>query len=124
MVMRPWQKFTLGILAAIMPLLSAYLLNQRQAQGNEERALAAYEVRRDSARAAERQQERAAHRPRSEPEASVLAGTKTDLDALADSAYAAADTTPVSVPPTTLGKLLGQRAKMIPAKALLKARRK
>ena len=115
------QQFILAVIVAIggiiVPIGTAYV-NGLQAKAKATSALSNYDEARSRGRSHR-------HPPTSVPAEEL--GRRTDMGALADSALAAAqagadrrvdDTAKVLVQPTGIGRMLGQRARYVPVRAL------
>jgi hypothetical protein len=105
--MKPWMKFTLALIPVLVTAVVT-ILTAAQGQSNKVAALRAHD---------NRWQE---HRDRERHNIGEFdKGMKTDMAALRESAEVATKDTGVAlVQPTTLGKVLGQKAKPVAVKSL------
>jgi len=117
--MTPRQKFICAILGILIPAivsLGTVYLNSRQANVNAKSALRSH----DESRARRRL------RPTPEPRsaAPAMVAPRTDMAAFRDSVENAADTTSVVIQPTDIERLIGQKARVVPANRLRASLRK
>ena len=114
--MTPRQKFVCAVLGILVPAivsLGTVYLNSRQANANAKSALRSYEEAREGRRL----------RPTPEPVpvAPAMVAPRTDMAAFRDSVEKAVDTTRVIIAQTGLERMIGLKARTIPANQLRKS---